>query len=50
MTAYALAQVHAVEFGADIAEYLRRIDATLEPYGVPAGYRAARTADLLEAR
>ncbi|RKE23477.1 DUF1330 domain-containing protein [Streptomyces sp. TLI_171] len=33
MTAYALAQVHSVEFGPDIIEYLERIDATLEPFG-----------------
>lgn len=33
MTAYAIAHVHSVEFGPDIVEYLRRIDATLEPYG-----------------
>jgi uncharacterized protein (DUF1330 family) len=33
MTAYALAHVHAVEFGPEIAEYLRRIDATLDPFG-----------------
>ncbi|GAA4877797.1 DUF1330 domain-containing protein [Kitasatospora terrestris] len=32
MTAYALAQVHSVEFGPDIVEYLERIDATLEPF------------------
>ncbi|MGW4384444.1 DUF1330 domain-containing protein [Kitasatospora sp. NPDC004531] len=33
MPAYALAQVHAVEFCPDIAEYLRRIDATLDAFG-----------------
>jgi uncharacterized protein (DUF1330 family) len=33
MTAYALAHVHAVEFCDDIADYLRRIDATLDPFG-----------------
>ncbi len=33
MTAYALAQVHSVEFGPDIVEYLQRIDATLDPFG-----------------
>lgn len=33
MTAYALAHVHAVEFCDDIAEYLRRIDDTLDPFG-----------------
>ncbi|WP_030056895.1 DUF1330 domain-containing protein [Streptomyces novaecaesareae] len=33
MTAYALAQVHSVDFGPDIVEYLERIDATLDPFG-----------------
>lgn len=33
MTAYVVAHVHSVEFGPDIVEYLRRIDATLEPFG-----------------
>ena len=33
MTAYAIARVNAVDFCDDIVEYLRRIDATLEPYG-----------------
>ncbi|MFD8600430.1 DUF1330 domain-containing protein [Kitasatospora sp. NPDC059646] len=33
MTAYALAQVHSVEPGPDITAYLRRIDATLDPFG-----------------
>ncbi|MFE7529047.1 DUF1330 domain-containing protein [Kitasatospora sp. NPDC057542] len=33
MSAYALAQVHSVEFGPDIVEYLERIDATLDPFG-----------------
>jgi len=33
MTAYAIARVRSVEFGADIVEYLRAIDATLAPYG-----------------
>ncbi|MEU9075594.1 DUF1330 domain-containing protein [Kitasatospora sp. NPDC004745] len=33
MTAYAIAQVHSVEFGPDIVEYLQRIDATLDPFG-----------------
>ena len=32
MTAYAMANVHATEFGPNIVEYLERIDATLEPY------------------
>ncbi|WP_033221071.1 DUF1330 domain-containing protein [Kitasatospora phosalacinea] len=33
MTAYALAQVHSVDFGPDVVEYLRRIDATLDAFG-----------------
>ncbi|WP_169984637.1 MULTISPECIES: DUF1330 domain-containing protein [unclassified Microbispora] len=33
MTAYAVAQLRDVNLGADIVEYLRRIDATLEPFG-----------------
>lgn len=33
MTAYAVAHVKSVEPGPDIAEYLRRIDATLDPHG-----------------
>ncbi|WP_282203826.1 DUF1330 domain-containing protein [Kitasatospora fiedleri] len=33
MTAYALAQVHAVDFGPDVVAYLRRIDATLDAFG-----------------
>jgi uncharacterized protein (DUF1330 family) len=33
MSAYAIARVRSVEFCDDIVEYLRRIDATLEPYG-----------------
>lgn len=33
MTSYAIAHLREVEFGADIVEYLRRIDATLEPFG-----------------
>ncbi|MBY8883526.1 DUF1330 domain-containing protein [Streptomyces sp. PTM05] len=33
MTAYAVAHVHTVEFGPDIVTYLKRIDATLEPFG-----------------
>ena len=32
MTAYAIAHVHSIEFGPDVVEYLRRIDATLEPF------------------
>jgi uncharacterized protein (DUF1330 family) len=33
MTAYAIAHLHDVELCADIVEYLKRIDATLEPFG-----------------
>lgn len=33
MTCYALAHLRNVDFGADIIEYLRRIDATLAPFG-----------------
>lgn len=33
MTAYALARVKSVQFCDDIAEYLRRIDATLDQHG-----------------
>ncbi|WP_432924467.1 DUF1330 domain-containing protein [Microbispora sp. CA-135349] len=33
MTAYAIAQLRDVNLGDDIVEYLRRIDATLEPFG-----------------
>ncbi|WP_182882921.1 DUF1330 domain-containing protein [Microbispora sp. H10949] len=33
MPAYAIAQLRDVTVGADIVEYLRRIDATLEPFG-----------------
>jgi uncharacterized protein (DUF1330 family) len=33
MTAYAIAQIHSVEFCADIVAYLERIDATLDPFG-----------------
>ncbi|MGA5823196.1 DUF1330 domain-containing protein [Kitasatospora sp. NPDC094028] len=33
MTAYAVAQVHAVTPGPEILEYLRRIDETLDPFG-----------------
>jgi uncharacterized protein (DUF1330 family) len=32
MTAYAMAQLRSVDFGAEIAEYLQRIDETLIPY------------------
>ncbi|WP_193367217.1 DUF1330 domain-containing protein [Pelagibius marinus] len=31
--AYAVAHLRQVDFGADIIEYLKRIDATLAPYG-----------------
>lgn len=30
---YAIGHLRTVRFGPDIVEYLRRIDATLEPYG-----------------
>ena len=30
---YAIGHLRSVDFGREIAEYLRRIDATLEPYG-----------------
>lgn len=33
MTAYAVADLHRVEMGAAIVEYLEKIDATLAPYG-----------------
>lgn len=33
MSAYAVAHMHKVTVGSDIVEYLRRIDATLEPFG-----------------
>ncbi len=33
MKAYAVAHLRDVDFNERIAEYLRRIDATLEPYG-----------------
>ncbi|WP_433199502.1 DUF1330 domain-containing protein [Nocardia sp. CA-107356] len=33
MTAYAIAHMHDVNVGADIVEYLRRIDAALAPFG-----------------
>ena len=33
MPAYAVAHLRTVEWGADIVEYLRRIDATLDPFG-----------------
>ena len=33
MPAYAIAHLRRVDFGPAIVEYLRRIDATLDPYG-----------------
>ena len=33
MTAYAVAHLRSVDQSAEIVEYLRRIDATLDPYG-----------------
>ncbi|HXV93759.1 MAG TPA: DUF1330 domain-containing protein [Pseudonocardia sp.] len=33
MTAYAVAHLREVDMGPEIVEYLRRIDATLAPYG-----------------
>ncbi len=33
MPAYAVGHLHDVTIGPDIVEYLRRIDATLEPFG-----------------
>lgn len=33
MTAYAIAHLREVAFGEEIVEYIRRIDATLEPFG-----------------
>ena len=33
MSAYGIAHLRSVDFGPAIVEYLRRIDATLEPYG-----------------
>ncbi|WP_406050152.1 DUF1330 domain-containing protein [Kribbella sp. NBC_00889] len=32
MTAYAIAYLRNIKFGADIIEYLHRVDATLAPY------------------
>ncbi|MBU3067443.1 DUF1330 domain-containing protein [Nocardia sp. NEAU-G5] len=32
MTAYIIAHVHSTNFGPEIVEYLRRVDATLEPF------------------
>ncbi|MGH3298938.1 MAG: DUF1330 domain-containing protein [Trebonia sp.] len=33
MTAYVMAHVHATNFGPEIVEYLRKVDATMEPFG-----------------
>ncbi|MEE2033031.1 DUF1330 domain-containing protein [Rhodococcus chondri] len=33
MNAYAVAHLRSVDFGAEIIEYLQKIDATLAPYG-----------------
>ena len=33
MAAYAIAHLHQVDLNAEIADYLRRIDATLTPFG-----------------
>ncbi|HYF60257.1 MAG TPA: DUF1330 domain-containing protein [Burkholderiaceae bacterium] len=33
MPAYAIAHLRSIDFNEDIAEYLRRIDATLPPFG-----------------
>jgi uncharacterized protein (DUF1330 family) len=33
MTAYVMAHVHSTNFGAEIIEYLRRVDATMRPFG-----------------
>ncbi|WP_431682991.1 DUF1330 domain-containing protein [Kitasatospora sp. KL5] len=33
MTAYAIARLRDIDFGPDIVEYLRRIDATLDGFG-----------------
>ena len=33
MSAYAMAHVHSTNFGPELIEYLRRIDATMEPFG-----------------
>ncbi len=33
MAAYALAHLRTVDLNEEVADYLRRIDATLEPYG-----------------
>ena len=33
MTAYAIGHLHDVDLGADIVDYLKRIDETLAPFG-----------------
>jgi uncharacterized protein (DUF1330 family) len=33
MTAYAVAHMRSVDLNAEVGEYLRRIDATLDPFG-----------------
>jgi uncharacterized protein (DUF1330 family) len=33
MTAYVMANVHSTNFGLEIIEYLRRVDATMQPFG-----------------
>ncbi|HEY5018705.1 MAG TPA: DUF1330 domain-containing protein [Streptosporangiaceae bacterium] len=33
MTAYVMAHVHSTNFGPEIIEYLRTVDATMEPFG-----------------
>jgi uncharacterized protein (DUF1330 family) len=33
MPAYAMAHVHATNFGQEIIDYLRNVDATMEPFG-----------------
>ena len=43
MTAYAMAHVHSTNFGPELIEYLRRIDATLEPFADGSSSTAARS-------
>jgi uncharacterized protein (DUF1330 family) len=33
MTAYVMAHVHATNFGPEIVDYLRNVDATMQPFG-----------------
>ncbi len=33
MTAYAVAHLRSVDMNAEVVDYLRRIDATLDPFG-----------------